>query len=159
MLTSPCWIRSLFLLGVSLGRILQDPFLIGIPLGFTKRGEQVISLFTRYVGGKQPFIRIVSLHCPFSLNAVSFMKASTFRCLVRYFLTSSSPMSTMKVDGCKRGHQPISSPQSVGLFLTVSISYFLPHERYIVYDITGKMTIYWSNKEGAYFTVGVILGD
>ena len=53
----------------------------------------------------------------------------------------------------------MSSPQSVGLFLTVSISYFLPHERYIVYDITGKMTIYWSNKEGAYFTVGAILGD
>ena len=45
-LTSPCWIRSLFLLRVSLGRILQDPFLIGIPLDFTKRGEQVISLYT-----------------------------------------------------------------------------------------------------------------
>ena len=46
MLTSPCWIRSLFILGISLGRILRDPFLIGIPLDFTKRGEQVISLYT-----------------------------------------------------------------------------------------------------------------
>ena len=52
MLTSPCWIRSLFLLGTSLGRILRDPFLIGIPLDFTKHGEQVISLYARYVGGK-----------------------------------------------------------------------------------------------------------
>ena len=127
-LTSPCWIRSLFLLGVSLGRILRDPFLIGIPLGFTKHGEQVISLYIRYVGGKQPFVRIVSLHCPFSLNVVSFMNASTFECLVRYFLISSSSMSTMKADGCKRGRQPISLPQSIGLFLTVSISYFLPHQ-------------------------------
>ena len=128
VLTYPCWIRSLFLLGVFLGRILQDPFLIGIPLGFTKRGEQVISLYTLYMGGKQPFIRIVSLHCPLSLNVVSFMKASAFRCLVRYFLTSSSSMSTMKADECKRGHQPMSLPQSVDLFLTASISYFLPHQ-------------------------------
>ena len=45
VLTSPCWIISLFLLGVSLGRILRDHFLIGIPLDFTKRGEQVISLY------------------------------------------------------------------------------------------------------------------
>ena len=116
-MTSPCWIRSPFLLGISLRRILRDPFLIGIPLGFTKRGEQVISLYTWYVGGKQPFIRIISLHCPFSLNVVSFMKASAFECLARYFLTSSSPMSTMKANGCKRGRQPMSSPQSVGLFL------------------------------------------
>ena len=133
MLTSPCWIRSLFLLGVFLGRILQDPFLIGIPLGFTKRGEQVISLYTLYMGGKQPFIRIVSLHCPLSLNVVSFMKALTFRCLVRYFLTSSLPMSTMKADGRKRGCQPMLSPQAVDLFLTVSISYFLPHQYIYIY--------------------------
>ena len=46
VLTSPSWIRSFFLLGVSLGRILRDPFLIGIPLDFTKRREQVISLNT-----------------------------------------------------------------------------------------------------------------
>ena len=132
-LTSPCWIRSLFLLGVSLGRILWDPFLIGIPLGFTKCGEQVISLYTRYVGGKQPFIRIISLHCPFSLNIVSFVKASAFECLVRYFLTSSLPMSTMKANWRKRGCQPMSSPQAVGLFLTVSISYFLPHQYIYIY--------------------------
>ena len=128
MLTSPCWIRSLFLLGVSLGRILRDPFLIGISLGFTKRGEQVISLYTRYVGGKQPFIRIVSLHYPFSLNVVSFMKASAFECLVKYFFASSLPMSAMEADGCKRDRQPMSSPQSVSFLLTVSISYFLPHQ-------------------------------
>ena len=34
------------------GHILRDPFLIGIPLDFTKHGEQVISLYMRYVGGK-----------------------------------------------------------------------------------------------------------
>ena len=101
-MTFPCWIRSLFLLGVSLGRILRDPFLIGIPLDFTKRGEQVISLYTWYVGGKQQFIRIISLHCPFSLNAVSFLIASAFECLVRYFLTSSSLMSIMEADGMQK---------------------------------------------------------
>ena len=116
-----------------MGRILRDPFLIGIPLGFTKREEQVISLYTRYVDAKQPFIRIVSLHCPFSLNAVSFVKASAFECPVRYFLTSSLPMSTMKADGRKRGCQPMLSPQAVDLFLTVSISYFLPHQYIYIY--------------------------
>ena len=30
-----------------LGRILRDPFFIGIPLGITKRGEQDISLYTQ----------------------------------------------------------------------------------------------------------------
>ena len=109
------------------GRILRDPFLIGIPLDFTKHGEQVIFLYTWYVGSKQPFIRIISLVCPFSLNAVNFMKASTFECLVKYFFTSSPPMNAMEADGCKRDRQPTSSPQSVGLFLTVSISYFLPY--------------------------------
>ena len=127
-LTSPSWIRSFFLLGVSLGRILRDPFLIGIPLDFTKRREQVISLYTWYVGGKQPFIRIVSLYCPFSLNAVSFMKVSAFERLVKYFFTSSLPINAMEADGWKRDHQPMSSPQSVSLTLTVSISYFLPHQ-------------------------------
>ena len=52
-LTSPCGIRSLFLLGIFSRRILQDPVLMGIPLDFAKRGEQVISLYTRYLGGKQ----------------------------------------------------------------------------------------------------------
>ena len=75
------------------GHILWDPFLIGIPLGFTKRGEQVISLYTRYVGGKQPFIMVVSLHCPFSLNTINFMEASAFECLVRCFLTPFSSLS------------------------------------------------------------------
>ena len=127
-LTSPSWIRILCLLGVSLGRILRDPFLIGIPLDFTKHREQVISLYTCYVGGKKPFIRIVSLYCPFSLNAVSFMKVSAFERLVKYFFTSSLPMSAMEADWWKRDRQPTSSPQSVGLTLTVSISYFLPHQ-------------------------------
>ena len=108
-------------------------------MGFITRREQVISLYTRHVGGKQPFIRVVSLHHPFSLNAVSFMEASAFECLVRYFLTAFSPMSTMKADGCKRGRQSMSSPQSVGLFLTVSISYFLPHrQQWHVQDRYGR---------------------
>ena len=51
---------------------------MGIPLGIIKHGEQDISLYTGYVGGKQPFIRVVSLPCPFSLNAVSFMETSAF---------------------------------------------------------------------------------
>ena len=42
MLTSPCWIRSIFLLGTSLERDLQDLFLMRIPLDLVKRGEQVI---------------------------------------------------------------------------------------------------------------------
>ena len=52
-LTSPYGIRSLFLLGISSRRILRDPFLLGIPLDFVKRGEQVISLYTRNLGSKQ----------------------------------------------------------------------------------------------------------
>ena len=51
---------------------------MGIPLGITKRGEQDISLYTQYVGEKQPFIKVVNLPCPFSLNAISFMEASAF---------------------------------------------------------------------------------
>ena len=128
VLTSPYWIWSLFLLGVSLRRILQDHFLIGILLDFTKRREQVISLYTWNVGGKQPFIRIVSLYCPFNLTTVSFMKASAFERLVMYFFTSSLLKSAMEADGCKRDRQPMSLPQSVGLLLTVSIFYFLPHQ-------------------------------
>ena len=83
---------------------------MGILLDSAKRGKQVISLYTRYVGGKQPFIKVVSLHCPFSLYAVSFMEASAFECLVRCFLTSSSSMTTIKADGFKRVHQPMSLP-------------------------------------------------
>ena len=52
-LTSPYGIRSLFLLGISSRCILWDPFLLGIPLDFVKRGEQVISLYTRNLGSKQ----------------------------------------------------------------------------------------------------------
>ena len=48
----PSRIRSLFLLGISLERDLQDPFLMRIHLDSVKRGEQVIS---RYVGGKRIF--------------------------------------------------------------------------------------------------------
>ena len=60
------------------GRILWDPFLIGIPLGITERGKQDVSLYTQYVGGKQSFIKVVSLSCPFSLNAVSSSEALAF---------------------------------------------------------------------------------
>ena len=142
MLTSPCWFRSLFLLGVSLGRILRDPFLIGIPLDFTKRGEQVIALYIWYVGGKQPFIRIVNLYCPFSLNVVSFMKVSTFEHLAKYFFTSSLPMSAMEADGCKKDRQPMLSPQSVSLRLTVCIFYFLPHQYLYGQSLTTKLVGY-----------------
>ena len=47
--------------GISLRRILRVPFLMGIPLDSAKRGEQVISLYTRYMGGKQPLVSTVSL--------------------------------------------------------------------------------------------------
>ena len=50
-----------FLLGISLRHTLQDPFLIGIPLDSAKHGEQVVSLYTRYVDGKQTLISTVSL--------------------------------------------------------------------------------------------------
>ena len=43
--TSPSRIRSIFLLGISLKRILRVPFLMRIPLDLEKRGEQVISLY------------------------------------------------------------------------------------------------------------------
>ena len=59
--TSPSRIKSLFLLGISLKHTLRDPFLMGIPLDSAKRGEQVISLYTRYVGGKQILISTVGL--------------------------------------------------------------------------------------------------
>ena len=48
-------------LGISLRRTLRDPFLMRIPLVSAKRGEQVISFYTRYVGGKQTLISTVSL--------------------------------------------------------------------------------------------------
>ena len=57
--TSPSGIRSPFLLGISLRRILWDPFLMGIPLDFAKRGEQVISLCMQYLGGKQSLVSTV----------------------------------------------------------------------------------------------------
>ena len=38
----PNRIRSIFLLGTSLERDLQDPFLMRIPLDSVKRGKQVI---------------------------------------------------------------------------------------------------------------------
>ena len=59
--TSPSRIKSIFLLGISLKRILQDPFLMRLPLDSAKHGEQVISLYTWYVGGKQILINIVGL--------------------------------------------------------------------------------------------------
>ena len=49
-----------FLLGIFLRRILQDPLLMGIPLDSAKRGEKVIYLYTRYVGGKQTLVSTVS---------------------------------------------------------------------------------------------------
>ena len=33
---------------------------MGIPLDSAKRGEQVISLYTRYMSGKQPLVSTVS---------------------------------------------------------------------------------------------------
>ena len=50
-----------FLLGISLRHTLPNPFLMGIPLDSTKRGKQVISLYSRYVGGKQTLISTISL--------------------------------------------------------------------------------------------------
>ena len=94
------------------------------------------------MGGKQPFIRIVNLYCPFSLNAVSFMKVSAFERLAKYFFTSSLPMSVMEADGCKRDCQPMSSPQSVGLLLTVCIFYFLPHQYLYGQNLTTKLVGY-----------------
>ena len=75
-LTSPCGIRSLFLLGISSRRILWDPFLMGIPLDSAKHGEQVISLYTRYLGGKQSLVSTVGYQYPYACDLVSPMKAS-----------------------------------------------------------------------------------
>ena len=74
--TSPSGIRSLFLLGISLRRTLWDSFLMGIPLDSTKTREQVISLYTWYVGGKQTSISTVSLWWPFDFYPVALMRAS-----------------------------------------------------------------------------------
>ena len=49
---------------------------MGIPLDSTKRGEQVISLYTWYVGGKQTSISIVSLWWPSGFHPVTLMRAS-----------------------------------------------------------------------------------
>ena len=40
-------------------RILRDPFLMGILLDSAKHGEQVISLYMRYLGGKQSLVSTV----------------------------------------------------------------------------------------------------
>ena len=74
-LTSPCGIRSVFLLGISSRRILRDPFLMGIPLDFAKRGEQVISLYTRYLGGKQSLVSTVGFQYPYACDPVNPMRA------------------------------------------------------------------------------------
>ena len=58
-LTSPYGIRSLFLLGISSRHILWNPFLMRIPLDSAKRGEQVIFLYTRYLGGKQSLVSTI----------------------------------------------------------------------------------------------------
>ena len=61
---------------------------MGIPLDFAKRGEQVISFYTRYVGGKQTLI--VSSACndspaftPSPHEGVNLIKASALGSLSR----------------------------------------------------------------------------
>ena len=51
-----------------LGRILRDPFFIGIPLGITKRGEQDISLYTQSWVASNPLSRLSAYPTPSGLT-------------------------------------------------------------------------------------------
>ena len=50
---------------------------MGIPLDSSKRGEHIISLYTRYVGGKQTSISTVSLWWHSGFHPVALLRAST----------------------------------------------------------------------------------
>ena len=49
---------------------------MGIPSDSAKRGEQVISLYTRYLGGKQSLVSTVGFQYPYACDLVSPMRAS-----------------------------------------------------------------------------------
>ena len=51
-----------------LERILRDPFLIGIPLGITKRGEQDISLYMQSWVASNPLSRSSTYLTPSALT-------------------------------------------------------------------------------------------
>ena len=70
-LTSFPWSRSLFLIGVFFGRILRDPFQIGIPLRYLKTWRARHFLIYATVIGKQSFTNVVSLPYAFNLNPIS----------------------------------------------------------------------------------------
>ena len=71
-LTSFPWSRSLFLIGIPLGRILQDPFYIGIALRFTKTWRTSHSLIHTNVVNKKSLTSVVSIFNAFSLHTVNF---------------------------------------------------------------------------------------
>ena len=48
---------------------------MGIPLDFAKRGEQVISLYTWYLGGKQSLVSTVGFQYPYACDPVNPMMA------------------------------------------------------------------------------------
>ena len=71
-LTSFPWSRRFFPYRSLLGRILQDPFHIEIPLRYLKTWRVRHFLIYATVIGKQSFTTVVSLPYAFSLNPVSF---------------------------------------------------------------------------------------
>ena len=99
---------------------------MGIPLDFAKRGEQVISLYTWYLGGKQSLVNTVDFQYPYAYDPVSPMKATAhddvnLMSIVTLIKASASGhpsrisslpfpmMNIMETDGHKTCRQPISS--------------------------------------------------
>ena len=66
-----------------LGRILRDPFLIGIPLGITKHGEQDISLYTQSWVASNPLSRSSAYLTPSTLTpSTSWWRQGRQLCLL-----------------------------------------------------------------------------
>ena len=68
--SSRAW--PLFLIGIPLGRILRDPFHIGIALRFTKTWRASHSLIHKNMVNKKSFTSAISIFNAFSLHTVSF---------------------------------------------------------------------------------------
>ena len=66
------WSRSLFLIGITFGRILRDPFHIGVALRFTKMWRASHPLTHTNMVNKKSLTGAVSISNAFSLYAVSY---------------------------------------------------------------------------------------
>ena len=85
-----------------LGHILRDPFLIGIPLGITKRGEQDISLYMQSWVASNPLSRSSAYPTPSTLTPLASWWCQPLGMSCRVLLPKSPfcRCLSMKADGC-----------------------------------------------------------